>query len=191
MSRGYSGQLGGGFGSGSRLGGSSRAARPLSPGAWLLLPAFVVVVVTFLLSMPVRVAGFGLPEPVLALGLAFAWALIRPSALAPVVLLSLGLFLDLLWGAPMGLWPLSLLLTYAAVAFARPLMAGQGYVAKWAWYVAAVGVGLGSAYLFTTLDARVRPHIWAVLSQALLTALLYPLVARLIDQFEDVDPRFR
>ena len=77
------------------------------------------------------------------------------------------------------------------MAFARPLMAGQGYVANWAWYVAAVAVGLGSAYLFTTLDARVRPHIWAVLSQALVTALLYPLVARLIDQFEDVDPRFR
>ena len=111
MSRGYSGQLGGGFGSGSRLGGSSRAARPLSPGAWLLLPALVVAVAAFLLTVPLRVAGFGLPEPVFAIGLAFAWARIRPSALAPMVLLSLGLFLDLLWGAPMGLWPLSLLLT--------------------------------------------------------------------------------
>lgn len=191
MSRGYSGQLGGGFGSGSRLGGSARAARPLNPGAWLVLPALAVVVATFLLGAPLRVAGFGLPEPVFAVGLAFAWASIRPSAFPPIVLLFLGLFLDLFWGAPLGLWPLSLLLTYGAVTFTRPLMAGQGYVANWAWYVGAVAVGLGAAYLFTTLDARVRPNIWAVLSQALVTALLYPLVARLIDQFEDVDPRFR
>ena len=191
MSRGYSGQLGGGFGSGSRLGGSSRAARPLNPGSWLVLPALAVALVTFLLGVPLRVAGFGLPEPVLAIGLSFAWALIRPSMFAPIVLLLLGLFLDLFWGTPLGLWALSLLLAYSAVALARPLMAGQGYVANWAWYVATVAVALGSAYLFTTLDARVRPHIWAVLSQALVTALLYPLVARLIDQFEDVDPRFR
>jgi len=191
MSRGYSGQLGGGFGSASRLGGGSKAARPLNPGSWLMLPALAVALLSFLLSVPLTVAGFGLPEPVLAVGLAFAWASIRPSVAAPVVLLLLGLFLDLLWGAPLGLWPLSLLLTYGAVAGARPLMAGQGYVATWAWYLAAVAVALGSAYLFTTMDARVRPHIWAVLSQALVTGLLYPVVARLVDQFEDVDPRFR
>jgi rod shape-determining protein MreD len=189
--RGYSGQLGGGFGSGSRLGGGSRAARPLNPGSWLILPALLVALLSFLLTAPIRVFGFGLPEPVLAVGLAFAWALIRPSVFAPAVLLALGLYLDLLWGAPMGLWALSLLLAYGGVVLARPLMAGQGYVASWAWYIATVAVALGAVYLFTTLDARVRPHIWAVLSQALVTALMYPLVARLIDQFEDVDPRFR
>jgi rod shape-determining protein MreD len=132
-----------------------------------------------------------LPEPVLAVGLAFAWALLRPSMFAPIVLLFVGLFLDLLWGAPLGLWGLSLLLAYAAVALARPLMTGHGYAATWAWYAATVAVALGAAYLFTTLDARVRPHIWAVLSQALVTTLLYPVVARLTEQFEDVDPRFR
>jgi rod shape-determining protein MreD len=163
----------------------------LNPVSWLLIPALAVGLITFLLTVPVRVAGLGLPEPVLGLGLAFAWALIRPSLFAPIVLLVLGLFLDLLWGAPMGLWPLSLLLAYGAVAGARPLMAGQGYAATWAWYVAIVAIGLGAVYLFTTLDARVRPHLWAVLSQALVTALLYPAVAWLIDQFEDVDPRFR
>lgn len=191
MSRGYSGQLGGGFGSGSRLGGSSRAARPLNPGVWLLAPAAAVMLVTFLLGVPLRVAGLALPEPVFAVGLAFAWASIRPSAFAPLLLLGLGLFLDLFWGAPLGLWALSLLLAYGAVVGARPLMAGQGYAGTWAWYVATVAVALGAAYLFTTLDARVRPQIWAVLSQALVTALLYPLVAKLTEQFEDVDPRFR
>jgi rod shape-determining protein MreD len=191
MSRGYSGQLGGGFGSGSRLGGPGRAARQLNPGAWLLLPALAVAVASFLFAVPLKIGGLRLPEPVFALGLAFAWSLIRPSMVAPAVLLVLGLYLDLLWGAPLGMWPLALLLSYGAVAGLRPLMAGQGYAGTWAWYAAVVVIGLGAVYLFTTVDARVRPNIWAVLSQAFVTILLYPLVAWLTSQFEDVDTRFR
>jgi rod shape-determining protein MreD len=195
MSRGggFSGQLGGGFGGnlGSGLGGGSRAARPLNPLTWLILPALVVVLLTFLLGTPMEAFGLRLPEPVWAVGLAFAWASLRPSLAAPILLLIVGLFLDLFWGAPMGLWALSLLLAYTAVWLGRPFISGQGYAASWAWYAATTAVAIGAAYLFTTLDAQVRPHIWAVLSQALVTALLYPLVARTLEQFEDVDPRFR
>lgn len=169
----------------------SRAARPLNPVAWLLLPALVVMLATFLLAAPIHVFGFGLPEPVFAVGLAFAWALVRPSLIAPFALLLVGLWLDLFWGAPTGLWGLSLLLGYAAVLGARPLVSGQGYVGSWAFYVATTAVVLAAAYLFTMLDARVRPNLWAVLSQALFTGLLYPLVNRLIELFEDVDTRFR
>jgi len=168
-----------------------RAARPLNPVAWLLLPAAAVMLATFLLATPIRVFGLRLPEPVFAVGLAFAWALVRPSLLAPFDLLLLGLWLDYFWGAPRGLWGLSLLLGYAVVLGSRPMVSGQGYAASWAWYVGTTAVVLGAAYLFTMLDARVRPNLWAVLAQALVTGLLYPGVARLIEQFEDVDPRFR
>lgn len=185
MSRGL-----GGMGGMGGMGGV-RSARPLNPFAWLLLPAVAVMLATFILAVPIRIFGLRLPEPVFGAGLAFAWALVRPSLLAPFALLGLGLWLDHFWGAPMGLWALSLLLAYAAVLGARPLISGQGYAASWAWYVATVAVAAGAAYLFTMLDARVRPSLWAVLSQALVTALLYPLVARLIAQFEDVDTRFR
>lgn len=173
------------------LGGGARAARPLNPLAWLLAPALVVMIATFLLSVPLRIAGLRLPEPVFAVGLAFAWALVRPSLLAPFALLALGLWLDLFWGTPMGFWALCLLLAYAAVLGTRPLISGQGYAATWAWYVGTVAVAMGAAYLFTMLDARARPNLWAVLSQFMVTALLYPLVGRLIEQFEDVDTRFR
>jgi len=110
---------------------------------------------------------------------------------SPFALLALGLWLDLFWGAPTGMWGLSLLLGYATVLGSRPIVSGQGYIASWAWYVGTTAVVLGAAYLFTMLDARVRPNLWAVLSQAVVTALLYPLVARMIEQFEDVDTRFR
>ena len=168
-----------------------RAARPLNPFTWLLLPALACLLATWILAVPLRVAGLGLPEPVFAVVLAFAWALVRPSLLAPFALLLLGLVLDLFWGAAMGFWALSLLIGYAAVLVTRPLISGQGYVVTWVWYAGTVLVVLGAAYLFTMLDARVRPSLWAVASQALVTGLLYPVAGRLIDQFEEADVRFR
>jgi rod shape-determining protein MreD len=175
-------------GLGSRGG---RAARPLNPFTWLLLPALACFLASWLLTAPLRVLGFGLPEPVFAVMLAFAWALVRPSLLAPFALLGLGLALDLLWYAPLGFWGLCLLLGYAAVAATRPLISGQGYAIAWGWYAAVTVFVLGLGYLFTMMDARSMPSLWAVGSQALFTALLYPIAARLIAHFEESDPRFR
>ena len=168
-----------------------RAARPLNPLTWLLLPALACFLASWLLTAPLRVVGFGLPEPVFAVMLAFSWALLRPSLLAPFALLGTGLLLDLFWGTPRGLWALSLLVTYSAVLATRPLISGQSPVVTFGWYVGATVVAFASAYVFTMLDARVRPNLWAVASQVLFTALLYPVVGRVIERFAESDVRYR
>src|SRR5688500_14078767 len=102
-----------------------------------------------LLGVPVRILGFGLPEPVLPMVLAFAWAVIRPSVLGPFALLLIGLFVDLYWGAPVGLWTLSLLLAYFVALLARNLMVGQSGAVLWGWYAALTTLAFGFAYLLT------------------------------------------
>jgi rod shape-determining protein MreD len=175
------------------LGGrpSGRGARALNPGAWLFAPALACLLASLLLAAPLRVFGLALPEPVFAVLLAFSWALLRPSLLAPFALLGTGLLLDLLWGAPLGLWALSLLLTYAAVLTTRPLISGQSPLVTFFWYVGATLFAFACAYVFTMLDARVRPSLWAVGSQVLFTALLYPVVGRVIDRLGEADVRYR
>jgi rod shape-determining protein MreD len=144
-----------------------------------------------LLAAPIRVLGLSLPEPVFAVMLAFSWALLRPSLLAPFALLATGLMLDLFWYAPLGMWALSLLVTYAVVLVTRPLIFGQSAAVTFAWYVGAVLIAFASAYAITMIDARVRPSLWAVASQVLFTALLYPVVGRVIDRFAEADVRYR
>jgi rod shape-determining protein MreD len=175
------------------LGGrpSGRSARALNPGAWLLAPAVACLLATLILATPLRIWRLSLPEPVFAVMLAFSWALLRPSLLAPFALLGTGLVLDLFWGASLGLWALSLLITYAAVLGTRPLISGQSPLVTFFWYVAAVLLTFACAYVFTMLDARVRPSLWAVGSQVLFTALLYPVVGRVIDRFAEADVRYR
>ena len=167
------------------------AARPLSPWRWLGVPMALCLAATLVFAVPLRVFGLQAPEPVFPMIPAFAWAVIRPSVLAPFGVLLMGLFLDHFWGGPTGLWALSLLIAYGAVLSGRSMLVGQGQVMTWFWYAAATGLAMGAGYLFVALDVRVRPDPLAVAWQFLVTILLYPFVHRLIDRFEDADVRFR
>jgi rod shape-determining protein MreD len=168
-----------------------RATRPLNPFAWLVTPALVCAGATMLLAMPVRILGFGLPEPVFGVVLAFAWPVIRPSVLAPFLLLAYGVFTDLYWGSPTGLWSISLLAVYGGVLSVRGLMQGQSWQVMWMWFVALTALAMGVAFFLSTLSALNLPNPWGVLWQFLATAALYPFAHRLIERFEDADVRFR
>ena len=103
------------------------AVRVVGPMQWIVYPALAVVAASVLLATPVQLFGLKLPEPILALVLAFAWPLVRPSMIAPLILLLLGVFTDLLLAGaqPLGVWSLSLLVVYGVVLAARNLLAGQ------------------------------------------------------------------
>jgi rod shape-determining protein MreD len=170
---------------------SLQAARPLNPWRWLGVPLGLCMLATMIMAMPLRVFGQGLPEPVFAMAPVFAWALIRPSILAPFAILFLGLFMDLFWGGPMGLWALSLLTGYAVVLFSRSMLTGQSRFMMWMCYIAASAVTMLAGFLFVMLDARETPNLITIFWQLLATAILYPFAHRLIERFEDADVRFR
>lgn len=170
---------------------SFQAARPLDPWRWLAAPAALSILLTLLLGLPFRLFGLQLPEPVIPMVCVFSWAVIRPSILSPIVILVMGLILDLLWGTPTGLWPLSMLIGYGLTLVMRNMMMGQSRPMMWGSYVVVCAISLGAAYLFTMLAFQAAPNLLGALWQFIATALLYPFAHRLIERFEDADVRFR
>jgi rod shape-determining protein MreD len=170
----------------------SRApSQMLQPRAWLLWPMILCTAATIVADTPLRIWGLRLPEPVFPMVLAFAWPVIRPSMLAPFGLLLAGLFLDLFWSAPLGLWGLCLLLAYAGALTGRSLMTGRSAPVLALWYAALTGITFLAAYLFVTLRARVTPNLTGAALQLAATLALFPFARLLIDRFEDADIRFR
>jgi len=167
------------------------SARPLVPWRWLGVPAVLSLVATVILATPIDILGLRLPEPVFPLALSFAWAVIRPSVLAPFLLLAIGLFLDMFWGGPAGLWAVVLLVPYAAVLIGRSVMNGQGRGMSQIWYTLTLVLAFGTAYLVVVMNGLTPPNLVAVFWQFLATGLLYPFVHLLIERFEDADVRFR
>jgi len=167
------------------------AARPLEPWRWLGVPMLQALVATVLFGIPLRLYGLQLPQPVFPMVLAFAWAVIRPSILAPFGVLAMGLFLDFFWGGPLGLWAICLLIAYGGALSARSIMASQGRLILWAWYGLATASAMVAGYLFVMLDSKSTPGVIPLAWQFLATIVLYPFAQRLIDLFEDADVRFR
>jgi rod shape-determining protein MreD len=166
-------------------------ARPLEPWRWLGVPMLQALTATVLFGIPFRAFDLQLPEPVFPLALAFAWAVIRPSILAPFAILLMGLFLDVFWGGPLGLWALCLLIAYGVALAGRSMMAGQNRAILWGWYGLTVAAAMVAGYLFVLLDSRSSPGLIPMAWQFLATIVLYPFSQRLIDLFEDADVRFR
>ncbi len=158
---------------------------------WIVYPSLLAVAATIVLGTPVELFGLQLPEPVIPLVLAYAWALIRPSMLAPAMVFLLGLFLDLFWGGPLGLWALSLLLVYAVVLACRNLLAGQETRMLFTVYCLCVALAFVTAYLIVTLDVGTPPSLLALVGQVAPTLLLFPCADWLIQRFDDGDVRFR
>ena len=168
------------------------AVRVIGPTQWIFLPALAVMAASILLATPVKLFGwFSLPEVVLPLTLAFAWPLIRPSVFGPLTLLLLGLFLDLLWNGPMGLWSLCLLAVYGGVLVSRSFLAGQETRVLFAWYAVCTIGAFALAYLIVSLRSANAPSLIALFLQVVPTLLLFPISAWMIERFDDGDLRFR
>jgi rod shape-determining protein MreD len=168
-----------------------QSTRPLDPLRWLGLPALACMIATILFAIPIKVFGLQLPEPVFPMVLAFSWAVIRPSVIAPFVLILLGLFLDLFWGGPLGLWGVSLLAPYTVVLASRSIMTGQSRQMRFIWFAGATALTMLTGFLVSSIVSLAVPNLLAVLWQFLATAVLYPFAHRLIERFEDADVRFR
>jgi rod shape-determining protein MreD len=158
---------------------------------WIGVPVLICLAATLLFAAPIRVFGLQLPEPIFPLAPAFAWGVLRPSVTAPFALLAMGLFLDMVWGSPTGLWSIALIAAYVTVIVSRAMMTGQSRTMMWVWYAAACAVAMSIAYCATTVDSGVAPNLVSTFWQWLPTMLLYPFAHRLIERFEDADTRFR
>jgi rod shape-determining protein MreD len=167
------------------------AVRVVGPMQWIVYPALISAAITFVLATPVKVFGLSLPEPIIPMVLAFAWPLIRPSIVAPVVLMALGLFLNFILGGPLGLWSLSLLVIYAVILGARSFLMGQDTAVLFVWYAGCCGLAFLLAYLAMSIIAGTAPSLLALIGQVVPTLLLFPFADRMIERFDDGDVRFR
>jgi rod shape-determining protein MreD len=167
------------------------AVRVVGPVQWIVIPALAALAATIVLATPVELFGLHLPEPVIPMVLAFAWPLIRPSVIAPLVLTALGLFLDIFTYGPLGLWALALLGIYAFVLASRSFLIGQDTAVLFVWYAACCIVAFLLGYLMVSLIARNPPSVLALIGQIVPTLLLFPFANHMVERFEDGDVRFR
>jgi rod shape-determining protein MreD len=137
------------------------------------LPLLSGLACAILSNIPISLTRGALPPPLLALVPIYFWCLVRPDLMTPAIALWIGVAEDLLSGSPPGLWTLSFVLTYAAVAKSRDSFAGlSGLGAVLGFSVAAL-VACASAYAITALTYWHLPLPGPIVSELAMTVLFY------------------
>jgi rod shape-determining protein MreD len=167
-------------------------AKPtVTPVEWIFIPAGVCILAVIVLAAPIKIGIFSPPEPILPLVLAFSWALIRPSYLAPLVLAGLGMFLDYYWGGPLGLYTFLLMLVYATFVSLRAYISGQETLVIIGVYILTCFVFFLVGTLIVSINAGTIPRIIGVFEQFFATVACFPLVLYMLETYLHSDARFQ
>ena len=96
-----------------------------------LTPFTVSLLLIMLSVVPIHVPAIGSVAPNLGLIAVFYWTIYRPDLMPAIAVLPLGLWQDLLNGAPIGLNGLTLLIVYGVIVFQRVFFRGKSFLVVW------------------------------------------------------------
>lgn len=148
-----------------------------------MFPFFSVVFCILLTMVPFGLSSGYLAPPSFALIAIYIWILVRPGLMTPASVFLLGVFQDLVWGGPVGLWGMVFLAVWAFTVSQRRFLEGRGFGLIWAGFgVVAIGSGL-LAWIIASVFYGVPMPVIPILSQTVLSFAVYPLFAKMIPFF--------
>jgi len=110
------------------------------------------------------------------------WTVFRPAGMAPPIVFVLGLLLDLLTMAPLGVHIIVLLALHGAAMRLRFWLARQGFFLVWLCFCAGASAAILLAWGFTALLLLKLPPWQPIFHTLLLTTGLYPPIAILLSR---------
>lgn len=147
-----------------------RNARKLLPSLTALLLGLVVV-------FPIGIPQWGKLAPPLMLAAVYYWSLSRPGLLPPSAAFLLGLFQDLLTGAPLGSGALILVLVQWILRSQQRFLANRPFLLLWAGFAPVVFGAVLIEWVVYALFTFAAAPFSEGLVRALLGFVLFPVVA--------------
>jgi len=147
-------------------------------------PFVISVLLVVLNVLPIPAPGINTITPIFALMSLYHWAIYRPNLMPFSAVFAIGLFQDLLGGAPVGLFTLVFLTIYGVAVTQRRFIAGKSFLIYWFGFVmlalaaAVESWVLGSAWYFAVLDLR------PVVFQFLVSVGIFPILAWMLLQWQ-------
>jgi rod shape-determining protein MreD len=140
-------------------------------------PSALAVLLLLLAAAPFGIAGQPQLQIAIALACVFFWSLFRPASMPPWIVFLLGVLLDLLGFAPLGVGVLLLLSVHGFALRWRRTLVRLGFVPVWIGFaVLATGAAAAQWALTSALSLRLLP-VGPALFLAAIAAGLYPLLA--------------
>lgn len=140
-------------------------------------PSASTALLILLAAAPLRVVGQSEMQIAAALSCVFFWSLFRPASMPPWVVFLLGVLVDLVGFAPLGVGVLILLAAHGVALRTRRYLVRQGFLAVWLVFsLVALGVAIVHWLLSAVLSLRMLPAAPAIFLAGISIGL-YPVLA--------------
>jgi rod shape-determining protein MreD len=155
--------------------------RPMPERVRISLPALSVLAAALVITLPVPLGWNVMPH--LPMLLVLLWASVQPRLMPSWLAFLLGIAVDALAGAPIGLNGMLFLLLVVAVRIGEDRPEGQGFALSWVGSSLLVVAAFLLSWQIQLLLLRPVPIVPHVV-QALLTCLAFPAMLRLVAGFQ-------
>jgi rod shape-determining protein MreD len=145
-----------------------------------LMPMLTTVVCVLVSVVPAHLPAFTAVTPAFALMAIYHWTLYRPDLLPFGAVFAVGLLLDMLTGAPLGISSLVLLLAHALVLTQREHLLMRRFTVVWVGFLVVVAAAAVVQWVVVSLFYGMLLDVRAFLFQGVLTVATYPVVSYLL-----------
>ncbi len=149
-----------------------------------LIPMCLILGLVLLSVVPTRLPYYAEVAPMLTvIGVGY-WSVVRPDLIRAGVAFGIGVFEDVLTGAPLGFNALVLLCVQAAIVSQQRFFLGKSFLVWWwAFALIALAAALLKWVLFALIAGN-AVHVGTVLFNYAITVLIYPAWRRLFASLE-------
>jgi rod shape-determining protein MreD len=141
------------------------------------LPFVVTLFLILLSTVPTGSSGFAVVTPAFGTISAFYWSIHRPYLMSAPLVFLLGIFTDFLGGTPLGLSSLMLLLVHGIAVSQRRVFVGKAFLLTWWGYLLVAFVIALISWLVSCIYSLTLIPLIPVLTQFILSLLVFPLFA--------------
>ena len=160
----------------------------MTPGPWQrmdllarqLMPSMLTLVLVIINVVPLHIPGLSRVAPLLPLMAVYHWAAFRPRLLPAYAVFLIGLFQDILTGAPIGVNAFVFLAVYGAVLSQKRFFIGKSFFILWFGFSVIAGGALVVSWgLISVLNLTLVEHR-TVIFQYLLTIGFFPAITLML-----------
>lgn len=119
-------------------------------------------------------------RPFFVLLIIYFWSVYRPYFLNYMLVFGLGLFFDFILNFPIGLHSLLFLIVAWLVRRQRNFFLGQSYIVLWIGYLVTLSSVIFLEYIFFSALLKHFPDVYPIISNFLISAVLFPPVSYLM-----------
>jgi len=146
-----------------------------------VIPGVISVFLVLLGSVNINIAGIASFVPLYLVMTVYFWSIYSPYYMPKWFVFLIGLFQDILYGMPMGISALLLLVLWGIVVSQRRHLTKEPFIVVWIMFVITIGFYIVAEWLINSIYFGELIFSPAIIMQLIVSVLIYPLIHKLYE----------